>query len=628
MNLICWIIFTLLLLQPNSLLANSVIANSLAIEKNTRVIEDLFTQNKDHLLTGNVRDILNDIIEQRDLYSENTRAKVFILFADLANNLSDVERSFQFSLVGSKLLDIDLPLKLNLLLKVAAGYYTKGQYQEVLIASNEAITLAKTSAKIKYHLLALAYRSMAYILINNYSEAFTDLKNIEGLLERNKPFEDNIELLEIISSAHHYLGNYQTVLMINKKILKLRFDLSSKYDLVNTYYHLASAYHHLGLLDDAYNAYWETKRYAQDNGSQVDIAFAELGLGEVLFLQKNYQASYVALIKAANIFKEKSLSKSYLSTLIALAKVSLLTGREEFSHQLLKQAENMIPVIKLSSEQIELYLLLAEMYQDQQNYAEALVLLQSYIELNKEFVNNRLAIISLQKETTKKQDEAKELSIKLVEKSALNAIFYKKFQQQQLTIIALVVTLFVIIFLLTIFALKKRSKKMNVDYDAREKTPYFLECPAKIKHIYQSAYKQARKYNYPLTIGYVSIDNWKELTFRFNKKALHEVSKTIAILINEHIGEFDHAGVINDGEYLLLFPHQKSSTIEKSFTGLKESLNVRLFANLGGEAVNIHFSLDIPTIQDIDPYIFLSKLRDTALPMGSRIEYSSHQTMM
>lgn len=41
-----------------------------------------------------------------------------------------------------------------------------------------------------------------------------------------------------------------------------------------------------------------------------------------------------------------------------------------------------------------------------------------------------------------------------------------------------------------------------------------------------------------------------------------------------------------------------------------DALKVRFFANLGEFSVNIVFSLDAPNVQDIDPYIFLSRLID------------------
>ncbi|MCW8832882.1 MAG: hypothetical protein OQK03_06155 [Colwellia sp.] len=118
----------------------------------------------------------------------------------------------------------------------------------------------------------------------------------------------------------------------------------------------------------------------------------------------------------------------------------------------------------------------------------------------------------------------------------------------------------------------------------------------------------ARKYAYPLTLGYISINNWQELLFKFNKKVVNEVSDNIVDLINEHISEFENAGLINDGEYLLLFPHQNKEDVMITMEKLLEDLRLRFFANLGGVSVILSYSVESPDFQDIDPYIFLSQL--------------------
>ena len=493
MKMICFIVFIFFSLQPYAFLANADISNSLAIEKNTQAIEDLFHQNKEQLPADYLRAVSSEIIEQRAHYSNNTIAKVFILLADLADNQSDSERFSQFAHDGLMLTTIDFSLKLNLLLKVASGYYAKGHYHKILTVSNEAITLAQSSGNTKYHLLALAYRSIGYALINNYPEAFNDLINVESLIERNQTFSDNIDILEIISIANYYLGDYQTMLMINQKILKLRFNLSLKSHLVRTYYHIGIAYHRLGLFDEAYNAYWETKQYAKDKSSKVDLAYAELGLGEILLLQKNHQTSYSALIRAEQLFKESNLPKPYLSTLIALSKSSLFIGREAYAYQLLKQAEKMIPGMELTNEQIELYLLLSAMYQSKKNHPKALELLNRYIQSNKHFIDKKLSNILLRAGHIPEQDIKRQLMSELAKKSELYSAFYKKYQQQKLMLITLVMVLSFIIFFIIIYALRQRSKKINTAYDEVEKPLYFLESSIKTKQMYQSAYKQARK---------------------------------------------------------------------------------------------------------------------------------------
>lgn len=625
MKLILLIIFIFCNLQVFSSFASEDITRSLAVEKNTQKIEELFNLSKEALISDDVISVSSDVIKQRELYSKNTIAKVFILLANVASNKNDVDRAFQFANDGLMLSIGDLSLKLNLLLKVASGYYAKGQYHKVLEIANDAILIAKSTVNTKYMLLTLAYRSMAYALLAEYEKAFTDLQKVDNIIERNQAFSENIELLEIIATAHYYLGDFKTALTINQKILKLRYDLSLKPELGRTYYNLARAYHRLGMLDDAYNAYWETKKYAQEKKSDVQLAYAELGIGEILLLQREYQASYIALLKAEKIFKDQSLNKPYLNAVIALAKAGYANDQRDTAHKFLLLAEDMMKNMELISEQVELYLLLSEMYKSQGDYEKALRLLNQYIVTNQQFSDHKLSNVLLRNNSLPEQDKSRQLVIKLAEKSELSAVFTKKFQKQAYIIFILAILIIVLIVFIIIYAFKERSKRIDLAYDEIEKPVYFLESPIATKQIYQAAYKKARKYNYPISIGYISIGNWKELKFRFNKKILTEVSKTIATLINEHIGEFDSAGLINEGEYLLLYSHQSSQEIEKDFAQLKDALNVRFFANLGDFSVNINFTLDTPSVQDIDPYIFLSRLSETATPAGSGIEYSSNK---
>ncbi len=129
---------------------------------------------------------------------------------------------------------------------------------------------------------------------------------------------------------------------------------------------------------------------------------------------------------------------------------------------------------------------------------------------------------------------------------------------------------------------------------------------------FQQSYKMARKFEYPLAVGYLSVENWEELEFQYNKKIVSEVSKTLATLINEYISEFDYAGLINHGEYLILCPYQPVQRLEEKLEKISEALKLRFFANLGDFPIKVTFASNSPTIQDIDPYIFLSRLTEAS----------------
>jgi len=86
----------------------------------------------------------------------------------------------------------------------------------------------------------------------------------------------------------------------------------------------------------------------------------------------------------------------------------------------------------------------------------------------------------------------------------------------------------------------------------------------------------------------------------------------LAIIINENIDEEDYAGIISTGEYLFLCPHQNIEQALIKFDRIKQAINTRFFANLGDFSVKVVFAVDSPSIQDIDPYVFLSRLSECA----------------
>jgi GGDEF domain-containing protein len=66
--------------------------------------------------------------------------------------------------------------------------------------------------------------------------------------------------------------------------------------------------------------------------------------------------------------------------------------------------------------------------------------------------------------------------------------------------------------------------------------------------------------------------------------------------------------LINDGEYLLLFPHQSQEEANRTMEKILQALQLRFFAYLGEFSATLAYSVERPNFQDVDPYIFLSQL--------------------
>ncbi|NQZ21370.1 MAG: hypothetical protein HRT53_04875 [Colwellia sp.] len=584
----------------------------LPVEKNIIDVNKYFLQDAEALSYEKIIILSRNIIESRESYSNKTLGKMFVLLSDVANNKGEYTDAFQFAQDGLTLLGLENSIKLNLLLKITDGYYKKENYQQAQRVAANVIVIADHIEDLKFRLIALSYRAVAYALQNKNDFALDDLKQVEQLLINNPQYADHLTLLEILSTAHYYLGDYQTSLTMENKLLTLRFDLEKTSSINKTYLNLARTYLRLNLLDDAYNAYWEARKHSREKKAPIQVAYAELGLAEVLLQQKEYQNAYKSLLSAAKIFKDRNLTKPYLSTLIFLANTTHSLDKSALYHQYLLQAELIAKDVNLSIKQSQLYLLLSNMYQQHHDYPNALKMHKRYLEIFKSaYKKHNQSTITTNNEELNANVKSRNLLLKLAEKSKLRSQFTSKYIQQKQMIYLLIVTIILLLLIFSFFMLRHRRLRLNKVYDEVDQPIDFLASPFQTKNIYQLNYKMARKFDYPLAIGYLSIVNWQELSFHFNDKVMLEVSKTLAIIFNEYRGEFDTMGMINDGEYLLLCPHQEEEEIVEKLTRIVTTIKGRVFANLGEHSVKIGYAYGTPLAQDIDPYIFLSRLSES-----------------
>jgi len=583
-------------------------ANDKEIETNVVQVNHYFAMDKESLPNDRVVSLASVVIQNRQFYSNEIVAKVFYLLAEAATNKGDAVRAMQFALDGKGLVGLDPALELSFLLKIASGHYIEGKFKRVKATAEQAVKLASQSNNPHSLLKALSYRAMANALIAEDQLAFADLQQVERLLTQYQKFADHIGLLEILAIAHYYLHDYSASIALYNKVIKLRVDLDKTINIDHSYYSLARSYLHLSRLDDAYNAFWQAKKYAEKQGLPIKIAFAQLGLGQVLLAQQHAAKALARLQTAEMLFQGQSLTRPYFTTLIYLSKAASLLNLKDLAYESLEKAENLAEQIDFTNEQIELYQLLSAMYQEKNQFKQALIAQQKYLVLYKQLQKSHVVSHDKEFEDSHKN---RDISLKLAEHSGLISQFNDKYRQQKELIWWISTLLFVFVLLVLFLILKIRAIKLNKAYDEVEKPIDFIANPIQTKKYYQLQFKMSRKYQYPLVVGYLSVDNWKELTFHFNKKIINEVAKTIAILVNEYSDEFDQVGLIHEGEYLLLCPYQKLDEVKAKFSKMVDALNVRFFANLGEFSVKISHAYQVPNLQDIDPYIFLARLSES-----------------
>ena len=618
---LCTLLMFLLFILSFSVLAN----NSLLLqEKLITQVEHLFEQSAETLNYQKVIKLSNKIINQRINYPSDIVAKTYLLLANVAINKGELETALQFTNDGLAIATqnqaIILPLQINL----AKIFSAKKQYPQLLTTVQTIINTPQNKKNTTGFLIALSYRSVAFSMLGQHAKALVDLQQVETVIQQNTSFSEHISLLTILANTYYHLGDYQTALAVQLKTLKLRFNLNKLNHIDQTYFHLANAYYRLNRLNDAYAIFWEAKKYAIKKDAPIYVGYASQGLSLTLLRQKEYTAAKTEALQAKKLFYKHNLATPYLESIIILTQIYRAIKQENQSFILLLEAEELATKIKLTADYIILYQYLADMYlikQDlhkaylwQNKYSEALlenILFTKKIILFNSSTTDNEVIQSNQNKNISPITKTRKLAIKLAEQSELNSSYSSKFHNQQLFILILTIITSLMLIFITVVWIKQRRKRLQAEYEALEKPNYILANSIETKQLYQTSFNMARQYNYPLTLGYVSITNWQELTFQFNRKIVLEVSRDISSLINEQLNDFEKAGLINNGEYLLFCPHQNRDNVTKTIEKLVSALKLRFFANLGEFTVVIAYSIESPDFQDIDPYIFLSQLSDS-----------------
>ncbi|TYK66065.1 hypothetical protein [Colwellia echini] len=608
--LVFFLLFTLTNAKANTTTEQIFLSNQ---------VQQLLTVSNEMLNAATVNSLAEKIFSKSELYSNDVIAKISLLSAQVASNQGDINNVLLFTEKGLAVNGLDKSVKLSLLLKLAEVYAARKQYTQLLELTQKTVEESTLNQNVKYGLLALSYRSVAFSMLGEHQKALADLQQVEQGLSKSD-LSEHIESLTILALAYHYLSDYQTSLTMQLKILKLRFEIEQKSNIAQTYLYLGYAYFYLGRFDDAYNAFWEARKAAELKFAPINIAHAEKGLGLVLLTQEEFVKSFPHLQRANQIFYQHNMLSSQIENLVALAKAKLENNETIEGNALLEEIITLLDGKDISLEYVGFYRMVATMYYSQNNFKRAYFWLTRYSQglLEKyRTIKKKAGLVSqLSQQTVSKVsslpiDESKRLALKLAENSELSSSFVGKYNKQRLIIISLLSTVLILLIIIALLFFRYRAKKISLTYDEVDKPSYAMSSSSQTKSYYQSLFKKARHFQYPLGVGYIIIDNWQELAFHFNKKTINEVKQEIAIFINQHLAEFDYAGVLSADEYLLLFEYQNNKEVDTKLKKLVQAINTRAFANLGDFSVIMKYAINTPGFKDIDPYLFLARITES-----------------
>ncbi|WP_246046941.1 tetratricopeptide repeat protein [Colwellia ponticola] len=586
-------------------------------------VQQLLSANNEVIDTEIVISLSAKIIKNKQYYSNDMLAKIYLLLARVASNQGNINNVFEYVQQGISANSVDKKVHLALLLKLAEVYMARKEYELLLEVAQVAVSKSELTHSLKYQLLSLSYRSVAFSMLGQHQQAFADLQKVEQGISQSK-LTEHTELLTILALAYHHLSDYQTSLTMELKILKLKFEMDQTVNIDKTYLYLGYAYFYLLRFDDAYNAFWQARKVSENNNAVINIAHANKGLALVLIIQQQFEQALEPLAQAIDTFNQYNMFTDRIESMTALVKVKLGVNKTAEGYALLTQVVELLDGKEMSVDYTGFYRMVAEMHFAQKDYLAAYRWREKYSQVllskltyKRKYASTlqgltHLSVKSPIKETPEETSSkaAKKLAIKLAQSSALSSSFVEKYQKQHVIIITLSTVLCLLLTLLVAFYLRFKTQQSNQTYQDIEKKRYAIDSPLQTKYYYQLAFKKARKFKYPISIGYLVIDNWQALVFHFNKKNINEVTKEVASIINEHITDFDYAGLFHEGEYLLVFEHESRKKVNEKLVKIIQALNTRAFANLGGFSLTMKYSLNTPDYTDIDPLLFLARVTD------------------
>jgi DNA-binding response regulator/sensor histidine kinase len=168
------------------------------------------------------------------------------------------------------------------------------------------------------------------------------------------------------------LNNYESADSVFRRALAGEIELRSLYGQAINYANIGSIFKNKGQIDSAniyYRRSMELNKKAKNN---IGIAIGHTYFGEINELEGNYDEAYQEYQKALEIMKASKDDWHALNTLLAIAHIDYVTGKEDVALANLTNAEATARKIKSKEHLADIYHLYYLVYQKQGNYQAAL----------------------------------------------------------------------------------------------------------------------------------------------------------------------------------------------------------------------------------------------------------------
>lgn len=346
-------------------------------------------------------------------------------------------------------------------------YYTKGDLlkncnrnRESIIAAQEATGFYENAGMTSQMADCYSLVGDNHMYLGNYEDA---LISFNKALEIDEALGNTINVaiaLNSIGKAYELCKEFDKALEFFTRSLRIAREQNHPNMVALRLASIASIYKNLNRYDKALELLEEALQIEIAQNNTVRKGYRLDMIGEVYTLMKEYTKAEGYLMEALQIFRTNNILPSEAIVLNHLAYNAFQKGTTnkaiEYYHQSLEIAESISFRNMLEKNHQELSLL----YEQSQNYKNALIHYQTYIALRDSSVTEKtreqLLDFQVRYET---QEKEKELAVLSQEKLVRELQLHKANQQRYIVIGILSISLLLLFALYSRFLIKKRSQK-------------------------------------------------------------------------------------------------------------------------------------------------------------------------
>ncbi len=453
----------------------------------------------------------------------------------------------------------------------AVSLMPEQEYSQISRKLNEALLLAKLANNQKAEADVLLVKGQLYYDIGDYELSLESYLEADKIFDSIKDDSNKGLILGEIAIVYSELGQLETAISYQKKVLALQKENNDLMSLSIGHYNISTSYMDLKDYEKAKAHIHKAYDLSKKIGDTVGIGYALKEIAMLKSKEGNYESAILSLNSALLIFEENNLPimkvLSYLTRAKYRAKVKDLDAPED-----LKFAKTLVDKIGSKHRLADYYESAAYVYFELGQFESASEMYQQLLKINKKYFDekSKSSLKKLQVSFDFKQKEIEnQLLLKNMElrKTKLEQADYRQY------IMLLIIMLVGFALILVVFFLHKQLKSKELYrhlamYDELTQAPnrrHILSF-AKAKLVENKALKQS------FTIAILDIDLFKAINDTYGHDVGDRVLQQFSNLVATILRGGDRFGRIGGEEWLLVLSATTKKQAKVVFKRLQRAL--------------------------------------------------------